>query len=116
MQNGNGKKKGQKKEKPPKNKGDPLPPREPFSVKHNPGAAKATALVLPELKGKLDGISLRVPVPVGSVTDLVSGNRLTGAELCAEALRRAALLAHRCVGMTPSIGNLTLNPLIHRSP
>jgi len=35
------------------------------------GAAKATSLVLPELKGKLDGISLRVPVPVGSVTDLV---------------------------------------------
>jgi glyceraldehyde 3-phosphate dehydrogenase len=35
------------------------------------GAAKATALVLPELKGKLDGISLRVPIPVGSVTDLV---------------------------------------------
>ncbi len=35
------------------------------------GAAKATALVLPELKGKLDGISLRVPVPDGSVTDLV---------------------------------------------
>jgi glyceraldehyde 3-phosphate dehydrogenase len=35
------------------------------------GAAKATALVLPELKGKLDGYSLRVPVPVGSITDLV---------------------------------------------
>jgi glyceraldehyde 3-phosphate dehydrogenase len=35
------------------------------------GAAKATALVLPELKGRLDGISLRVPVPVGSVSDLV---------------------------------------------
>jgi glyceraldehyde 3-phosphate dehydrogenase len=35
------------------------------------GAAKATALVLPELKGKLDGIAMRVPVPVGSVTDLV---------------------------------------------
>jgi glyceraldehyde 3-phosphate dehydrogenase (phosphorylating) len=35
------------------------------------GAAKATALVLPELKGKLDGMSLRVPVPDGSVTDLV---------------------------------------------
>jgi glyceraldehyde 3-phosphate dehydrogenase len=35
------------------------------------GAAKATALVLPELKGKLDGISLRVPVPDGSITDLV---------------------------------------------
>lgn len=35
------------------------------------GAAKATALVLPQLKGKLDGISMRVPVPTGSVTDLV---------------------------------------------
>jgi glyceraldehyde 3-phosphate dehydrogenase len=35
------------------------------------GAAKATSLVLPQLKGKLDGISMRVPVPDGSVTDLV---------------------------------------------
>ncbi|MFJ5925352.1 type I glyceraldehyde-3-phosphate dehydrogenase [Kitasatospora sp. NPDC092948] len=35
------------------------------------GAAKATALVLPQLKGKLDGTSLRVPVPTGSITDLV---------------------------------------------
>ncbi|MBV2365672.1 type I glyceraldehyde-3-phosphate dehydrogenase [Streptomonospora nanhaiensis] len=35
------------------------------------GAAKATALVLPELQGKLDGIAMRVPVPDGSVTDLV---------------------------------------------
>jgi glyceraldehyde 3-phosphate dehydrogenase len=35
------------------------------------GAAKAAALPLPELKGRLDGISLRVPVPDGSVTDLV---------------------------------------------
>jgi glyceraldehyde 3-phosphate dehydrogenase len=35
------------------------------------GAAKATALVIPELKGKLDGYSLRVPVPDGSITDLV---------------------------------------------
>jgi len=35
------------------------------------GAAKAVGLVLPELDGKLTGISLRVPVPAGSVTDLV---------------------------------------------
>src|SRR6201998_3871052 len=35
------------------------------------GAAKATALALPELKGKLDGMAMRVPVPDGSVTDLV---------------------------------------------
>jgi len=34
------------------------------------GAAKAIGLVLPELKGKLDGFALRVPVPVGSATDL----------------------------------------------
>ena len=34
------------------------------------GAAKAIGLVLPELKGRLDGHSLRVPVPTGSITDL----------------------------------------------
>jgi glyceraldehyde 3-phosphate dehydrogenase len=36
------------------------------------GAAKATGLVLPHLQGKLDGIAMRVPVPDGSVTDLVA--------------------------------------------
>jgi glyceraldehyde 3-phosphate dehydrogenase len=36
------------------------------------GAARAVGKVLPELKGKLDGISLRVPVPDGSVVDLVA--------------------------------------------
>jgi len=35
------------------------------------GAAKATSLAIPELKGKLDGTALRVPVPDGSVSDLV---------------------------------------------
>lgn len=34
------------------------------------GAAKAVGLVLPHLKGKLDGIALRVPIPDGSLTDL----------------------------------------------
>ena len=34
------------------------------------GAAKAVALVLPELKGKLDGYAMRVPTPTGSATDL----------------------------------------------
>ncbi len=34
------------------------------------GAAKAVGLVLPELKGKLDGLAMRVPVPDGSLTDL----------------------------------------------
>jgi glyceraldehyde 3-phosphate dehydrogenase len=36
------------------------------------GAAKAIGVVIPELKGKLDGMAMRVPVPDGSVTDLVS--------------------------------------------
>ena len=36
------------------------------------GAAKAVGEVIPELKGKLTGFSLRVPVPVGSVTDLTA--------------------------------------------
>jgi glyceraldehyde 3-phosphate dehydrogenase len=35
------------------------------------GAAKAVGLVLPELKGKLDGVAVRVPTPDGSLTDLV---------------------------------------------
>jgi glyceraldehyde 3-phosphate dehydrogenase len=55
------------------------------------GAAKATALVLPELKGKMDGLSLRVPVPDGSVTDLVAqlGREVTRDEVNA-AFRSAA--------------------------
>jgi glyceraldehyde 3-phosphate dehydrogenase (phosphorylating) len=36
------------------------------------GAAKAISLVIPELKGKLDGFAMRVPVPTGSATDLVA--------------------------------------------
>ena len=36
------------------------------------GAAKAIGKVIPELKGKLDGISLRVPTPDGSITDFVA--------------------------------------------
>ncbi|HEX6261324.1 MAG TPA: type I glyceraldehyde-3-phosphate dehydrogenase [Actinomycetota bacterium] len=35
------------------------------------GAAKATSLAIPELKGKMDGVAMRVPVPDGSLTDLV---------------------------------------------
>ena len=36
------------------------------------GAAKATSLALPQLKGKMDGVAMRVPVPDGSITDLVA--------------------------------------------
>ena len=55
------------------------------------GAAKATALVLPELKGKLDGYALRVPVPDGSVTDLTAElDRDVTREQVNEAFRTAA--------------------------
>ncbi len=40
-------------------------------VPSSTGAARAISLVIPELKGKLDGMAMRVPVPDGSVTDLV---------------------------------------------
>lgn len=55
------------------------------------GAAKAIGLVLPELKGKLDGFALRVPVPTGSITDLtvVSQQKVTVDQIKA-AYREAA--------------------------
>jgi glyceraldehyde 3-phosphate dehydrogenase len=40
-------------------------------IPNSTGAARAIGSVLPELKGKLDGMALRVPVPTGSITDLV---------------------------------------------
>ena len=45
-------------------------PRRINIVPTSTGAAKAVALVLPQLKGKLDGYALRVPTPTGSATDL----------------------------------------------
>ena len=55
------------------------------------GAAKAVGLVLPELKGKLDGVAIRVPTPNVSVVDLVfeSSRPTTGAEIN-DAIRAAA--------------------------
>lgn len=55
------------------------------------GAAKAIGLVMPELKGKLDGYALRVPVPTGSVTDLTVelSKETTAAEINA-AIKSAA--------------------------
>jgi len=55
------------------------------------GAAKAIGLVLPELKGKLDGFALRVPVPTGSATDLtVTVSREVTAEEVNAAYKAAA--------------------------
>jgi glyceraldehyde 3-phosphate dehydrogenase len=55
------------------------------------GAAKAIGLVLPDLQGKLDGISVRAPVPTGSVTDLVVQlSRGTTKEEVIDSYRQAA--------------------------
>jgi glyceraldehyde 3-phosphate dehydrogenase len=55
------------------------------------GAAKAIGLVLPELKGKLDGFALRVPIPTGSATDLtVDVSRDTSVDEVNAALKAAA--------------------------
>ncbi len=55
------------------------------------GAAKAIGLVLPDLKGKLDGYALRVPVPTGSATDLtVTLSRAATVEEVKAAYKEAA--------------------------
>ena len=94
------------------------------------GAAKAIGLVLPELKGKLDGYALRVPVPTGSATDLTfeAGRETSVAEVnaavqaAAESYLKGYLLytedpivssdivtdPHSCIfdaGLTKVIGN-----------
>ena len=69
------------------------------------GAAKAIGLVLPHLKGKLDGYAIRVPMPTGSVTDLTCEVRrdMSVAEIN-EAYRAAAAAG-------PLAGLLELSPM-----
>jgi glyceraldehyde 3-phosphate dehydrogenase len=73
------------------------------------GAAKATALAIPELKGKLDGISLRVPVEDGSLTDLavVLGREATAEEIN-DAFKRAA------EGSLQGIIRYSIDPIVSR--
>src|SRR6478672_6425419 len=55
------------------------------------GAAKAIGLVLPELKGKLDGFAIRVPTPTGSATDLTfQAGKETSVEEVNAAIKAAA--------------------------
>ncbi|MBO1754106.1 type I glyceraldehyde-3-phosphate dehydrogenase [Allobranchiibius sp. CTAmp26] len=55
------------------------------------GAAKAIGLVLPELKGKLDGYALRVPTPTGSATDLTfEAGRETSVQEVNDAVKKVA--------------------------
>jgi glyceraldehyde 3-phosphate dehydrogenase len=73
------------------------------------GAAKATALVLPELKGKMDGISMRVPVIDGSVTDLVAQleREVTVAEVNAayQAAAEGPLKDYLCYSTDPIVSS-----------
>ena len=73
------------------------------------GAAKAVALVLPELKGKLNGMAFRVPTPNVSVTDLVAElARETTVEEVNAALKEAA------EGPLKGIMNYSEEPLVSR--
>ena len=72
------------------------------------GAAKASALVMPQLKGKMDGLAMRVPVPDGSVTDLVV---LLGKEATPEEINAAF---RRTAGEGPLAGKLiySVDPIV----
>jgi glyceraldehyde 3-phosphate dehydrogenase len=72
------------------------------------GAAKAAHLALPQLKGKMDGISLRVPVPDGSVTDLVA---LLGSQVTVEVVNNAYREASQSAGMKGII-EYTEDPIV----
>jgi glyceraldehyde 3-phosphate dehydrogenase len=72
------------------------------------GAAKAIGLVVPELKGKMDGIAMRVPVPNGSVVDLVCvlGRATTRDEV------NAAIKARADTGRLAGILAYTEDPIV----
>ncbi len=66
------------------------------------GAAKAIGLVMPELKGKLDGYALRVPVPTGSATDLTfEAGRETTVEEVNQVMKAAADGTHPALQRGP---------------
>jgi glyceraldehyde 3-phosphate dehydrogenase len=63
------------------------------------GAARATGLVLPDMQGRLDGVALRVPVPDGSLTDLVVNVRGNPTVAEVNAAFQAAAGAGRLAGI-----------------
>ena len=72
------------------------------------GAAKAAALSMPVLKGKLDGLALRVPVPDGSITDIVA---IVGSEVTKEDVNNAYKEAAQSAGMK-GILQYTEDPIV----
>jgi glyceraldehyde 3-phosphate dehydrogenase len=72
------------------------------------GAAKAAALSMPELKGRLDGLALRVPVPDGSITDIVA---VVGSETTKDEINDAYREAAQSAGMK-GILKYTEDPIV----
>ena len=72
------------------------------------GAAKAAALSMPVLKGKLDGLALRVPVPDGSITDIVA---IVGSEVTKDDVNTAYREAAQSAGMK-GILQYTEDPIV----
>ncbi|MDQ4095848.1 MAG: type I glyceraldehyde-3-phosphate dehydrogenase [Actinomycetota bacterium] len=72
------------------------------------GAAKAASLSMPELKGRLDGLALRVPVPDGSITDIVA---VLGSEVSKEDVNNAYQEAAQDQGMK-GILKYTEDPIV----
>ena len=72
------------------------------------GAAKAASLSMPELKGRLDGLALRVPVPDGSITDLVA---VLGSEVTKDDVNDAYREAAQASGMK-GILQYTEDPIV----
>jgi glyceraldehyde 3-phosphate dehydrogenase len=74
------------------------------------GAAKAIGLVLPELKGKLDGVAIRVPTPNVSVVDLkIIAKRKTNAKEINEAMKRAASQELKGILATTDAPNVSID-------
>ena len=76
------------------------------------GAAKAIGLVMPELKGKLDGYALRVPIPTGSVTDLTVelAKPGTAAEINAVMKAEAVAALNAIVAAGETLLSVTVQP------
>ena len=72
------------------------------------GAAKAVSLTIPEMKGKLDGLALRVPVPDGSITDLVA---ILGSEVTKDDVNNAYREAAGSTGLK-GILKYTEDPIV----
>ncbi len=72
------------------------------------GAAKAAALAMPELKGRLDGLALRVPVPDGSITDIVA---VLGSEVTKDEVNNAYREAAQSAGLQ-GILKYTEDPIV----